>query len=273
MAEPTPLAGKVAIVTGAGRYRGIGRHIALALARHGADVAVTGSGRPPETFPEEEQKLGWRDVESVAGEVRALGRRALPLAVDVRKAEDARRLVEETVRAFGRIDILVNNAAAGRGRDRVPLIDLEESEWRRVLSVNLDGVFLVTREVGRYLVQQGQGGRIINISSIAGRQGMPNFGAYAVTKAGVILFTQVLAAELAPHGINVNCVCPGLIDTYRMEDVTRPGPVRDAVLRTIPLGREGEPEEVGELVAFLAGPDAGYIHGQTINIDGGRVML
>ena len=106
---------------------------------------------------------------------------------------------------------------------------------------------------------------------MAGRQGIPTFAAYATTKAGLIQFTQVLAAELAPHGINVNCVCPGLVDTYRMQDITH-GPVRDAVMRTIPLGREGEPEEIGELVAFLCGPDAGYIHGQAINIDGGRVM-
>jgi 3-oxoacyl-[acyl-carrier protein] reductase len=268
-----PLEGKVAIVTGAGRYRGIGRYIALALARDGADVAITGSGRPPESFPEDEQKMGWRDIESVAAEVRALGRRALPLVIDVRKTEECERLAAETKREFGRIDILVNNAAAGRGRDRVPLLDLEESEWRRVLDVNINGMFLVTKAVGRVIREQGEGGRIVNISSIAGRLGLPNFGAYAVTKAGMILFTQVLAAELAQHKINVNCVCPGLIGTYRMEDVTRPGAIRDAVMRTIPLGREGDPAEIADLVAFLCGPDAGYIHGQTINIDGGRVMM
>ena len=99
----------------------------------------------------------------------------------------------------------------------------------------------------------------------------PYGGAYAVTKAGLILFTQVLAAEMAQHKINVNCVCPGLVDTYRMQDVTQ-GPIREAVMRTIPLGRPGDPAEIGELVAFLCGPDASYIHGQTINIDGGRVM-
>ncbi|MDO8616941.1 MAG: SDR family NAD(P)-dependent oxidoreductase [Dehalococcoidia bacterium] len=274
MPDPeAPLAGKVAVVTGAGRYRGIGRHIGLALARRGADVAVTGSGRPPKTYPADEQALGWRDIESVAEEIRALGRRALPLVVDVSRADDCARLVDETARALGRIDILVNNAAAGRGHDRVPLVQLEESEWRRVLEVNLTGTFLVTQAVGRALIAQGEGGRIVNISSIAGRQGLPTFGAYAVTKAGLILFTQVLAVELAQHRINVNCVCPGLIDTYRMEDVTRPGPIRDAVMRTTPLGREGRPEEIGELVAFLCGPDAAYIHGQTINIDGGRVMM
>jgi NAD(P)-dependent dehydrogenase (short-subunit alcohol dehydrogenase family) len=268
-----PLSGKVAIVTGAGRYRGIGRHIALSLARDGADIVVTGSGRPPDTYPADEREMGWRDVESVADEVQALGRRALPLVVDVLKPGDIQRLVEETRSRLGRVDILVNNAAAGRGNDRVPLVKLEESEWRRVIDTNLTGTFLVTKAVGQALIDQGEGGRIINISSIAGRQGMPTFGAYATTKAGIILFTQVLAMEMAPHRINVNCVCPGLIGTYRMEDVTRPGALRDSVMRTIPLGREGEPSEIGDLVAFLAGPGASYIHGQTINIDGGRVML
>jgi len=267
------LAGKVAIVTGAGRHRGIGRHIALALARHGADVVLTGSARPPETFPPDEREIGWRDVDSVAEEIDALGRRALPLVIDITKPDECDRLVSETKREFGRIDILVNNAAAGRGRDRVPLVDLEENEWRRVLDVNLNGTFFVTKAVGRALIEQREGGRIVTIGSIAGRQGLPSFGAYAVTKASLILFTQVLAAELAPHGINVNCVCPGLTDTYRMEDITRPGPIRDAVMATIPLRRPGEPGEVGELVAFLCGPDASYIHGQTINIDGGRLMM
>ena len=270
---PQPLTGKVAIVTGAGRHRGIGRHIALALARQGADVVVTGSGRSPDSFPPDEREIGWRDVDSVAEEVGALGRRPRPLVIYITKPGECDRLVDETKREFGRIDILVNNAAAGRGRDRVPLVDLEESEWRRVLDVNLNGTFLVTKAVGRALIDQGEGGRVVNLGSIAGRQGLPTFGAYAVTKAGLILFTQVLAAELAPHGINVNCVCPGLTDTYRMEDITRPGPIRDAVIATIPLRRPGEPEEVGELVAFLCGPDASYVHGQTINIDGGRLMM
>jgi NAD(P)-dependent dehydrogenase (short-subunit alcohol dehydrogenase family) len=138
--------------------------------------------------------------------------------------------------------------------------------------VNLTGTFLVTKAVGKAMVDQGEGGRIINVSSILGRQGVAMQGAYSVTKAGVILFTQVLAMEMAPHKINVNCICPGLIATDRMKDVTKPGPLHDAIMGTIPLRRPGEPEEVGELAAFLAGPGGNYIHGQTINIDGGRVM-
>ncbi|MFQ5474005.1 MAG: SDR family NAD(P)-dependent oxidoreductase [Dehalococcoidia bacterium] len=266
------LEGKVAIVTGAGRYNGIGRHIALSLARAGADVVVTGSGRAPDQYPDEEREMGWRDIESVADEIRELGRKALPLVVDIREADQAQKLAADTVREFGRIDILVNNAASSRGNDRVPLVQLEESEWRRVLDVNLTGTFLVTKAVGSKLIEQGEGGRIVNIGSIAGRQGMPNFGAYATSKAGIVLFTQVLAVEMAPHKVNVNCVCPGLIDTYRMQDITRPGPVRDAVVTGIPLGRPGDPAEIGEFVAFLCGPGGSYVHGQTIHVDGGRVM-
>ena len=266
------LEGKVAIVTGAGRYSGIGRYVALAMAQHGADVVITGSGRSPDKYPDEEKEIGWRDIESVADEIRAMGRRALPMVASAAKAEDCERLVAETKRELGRIDILVNNAAAGRGNDRVPFVQLEESEWRRVLDVNLTGTFLVTKAVGKVMIEQGEGGRIINVSSILGRQGVAMQGAYSVTKAGVILFTQVLAMEMAAHKINVNCICPGLIATDRMKDVTKPGPIHDAIVGTIPLSRPGEPEEVGELAAFLAGPGGSYIHGQTINIDGGRVM-
>lgn len=266
------LEGKVAIVTGAGRYSGIGRHIALALARHGADVAITGSGRPPDSYPEEEKAIGWRDIDSVADEIRALGRRALPLVAGATNAGDCQGLVEAARRELGRIDILVNNAAAGRGNDRVPFVQLEESEWRRVLEVNLTGTFLVTKYAGKAMIEQGEGGRIINVSSILGRAGLPMQGAYSVTKAGVILFTQVLAMEMSPHKINVNCICPGLVATDRMKDVTKPGPLHDAVVGTIPLRRAGEPEEIGEVAAFLAGPHAAYIQGQTINVDGGRVM-
>ena len=270
--ERRSLDGKVAIVTGAGRYRGIGRHIALALARQGAGVVITSSGRLAESFPADEREMAWRDVESVAEEIREMGRRALPLVIDITDAAQVEGLVEETRRQLGRIDILANNAAAGRGRDRVPIVGLEESEWRRVVEVNLTGTFLVTQAVARVLIDQKEGGRIVNIGSVAARQPVSTFGVYATTKAGIIAFTQVLATELARHGINVNCVCPGLVDTYRMEDITR-GPIREAVMRTIPLGREGDPAEIGELVAFLCGPDASYVHGQTINIDGGRVMM
>lgn len=266
------LEGKVAIVTGAGRHKGIGRYIALALAKAGADVVVTGSGRSPDTFPDAEKEIGWRDIDSVADEIREMGRKALPLVTDMTKSEDCRRLADATNSELGRIDILVNNAASSRGNDRVPIINLDEDEWRRVLELNLTGTFLVTKAVAAQMVAQGEGGRIINMSSILGRQGMPTSAAYSASKAGILLFTQVLALEMAPNNINVNAVCPGLIGTSRMDDVTAPGPIRDMVMRTTPLKREGYPEEIGEICAFLAGPGGAYITGQAINVDGGRVM-
>ena len=149
MPDKTPLAGKVAVVTGAGRHSGIGRYIALALARDGADVVITGSGRSSDTFPESEKAIGWRDIDSVADEIREMGRRALPVITDMRKSDDTQRVADETLREFGRIDILVNNAAASRGNDRVPVIQLEESEWRRVLDLNLTGTFLVEHTQNR----------------------------------------------------------------------------------------------------------------------------
>jgi 3-oxoacyl-[acyl-carrier protein] reductase/meso-butanediol dehydrogenase/(S,S)-butanediol dehydrogenase/diacetyl reductase len=270
--EMGPLSGKVAIVTGAGRYRSIGRQIALALAQEGADVVVTGSGRPPESYPEEEKAIGWRDVESVAEEVRSLGCRALPLVVDVTRAQDVQSLVDRTLSELGRVDILVNNAAASRGRDRVPVVELAEEDWRRVMEVNLTGTFLVTRAVARALIDQGQGGCIVNVSSVAGRLALPAYAAYGTSKAGLIHFTRILARELAPYRIRVNCVCPGLVDTYRMADVTR-GPGRESWLASIPLGREAQPEEVGRLVAFLCGPDASFITGDVVTIDGGRTLV
>lgn len=244
---------RVALVTGS--TRGLGREIAERFAREGARVVV--NGRSAE------------DAERVA---KKIGAGAIGVAADIGNSTEAQRLVEATRDAFGRVDILVNNAATSRGADRAPILQIPDDEWRRVIDMNLTGTFLITKAVGNAIVAGGEGGSIINIGSIAGREGMPTFGAYAVTKAGLTLFTQVLAKELAQHKINVNCVCPGLIGTHRMTDVTRPGPIRDAVMPTIPLGREGSPEEIGAVVAFLASPGGAYIHGQTINVDGGRVM-
>lgn len=275
------LTGKVAIVTGAGRYNGIGRGIALALADAGADVVVTARYRSPETYPEYERALGWRGVESVAEEIRAMGRRALPLWVDVADRDQVIGMVERTLAEFGRIDILVNNAAAPRGRDRVPVVDLEEDAWDEVLRVNLTGTFLCSKYVAQVMVRQGQGGKIINISSIAGRRGNPRMGAYSTSKFGLQGFTQVLAMELAPAGINVNAVCPGLIETERMSDwgAYEAGvwgvsleEARRRVIEQIPLRRTGTVEDVANLVVFLASDRAGYITGQTINVCGGRVL-
>lgn len=266
------LDGKVAIVTGAGRLRGIGRAAALALAELGADIVVTGTGRDPARYPEDEKAAGWRDIESTAEQVRATGRRCLTRVANVTDGAAVERTVEAAAKEFGRIDFLVNNAAFARGPDRVPLTDLPEDVWRRVLDIKLTGSFLMSRAVAPRLIEQGQGGCILNVSSIAGKKGNPNMVAYCTSNFGIQGFTQALAMELAPHGIRVNAVCPGVIDTSRMDDLGRDETWDATIKNLVPLNRPGTDEEIGKFVAYLCTPDAAYITGQSLNIDGGVVM-
>ena len=265
------LKGKVAIITGAARLRGIGRAAAVSLAAMGADVVVTGTTRDPATFPEDEKTAGWLGVESTAAQVREQGQQALALTADVSSGVDASRVAEATLAEFGRIDILVNNAAVGRGTDRVPLSELSEEIWRRVLDVKLTGSFLMCRAVMPAMIRQGQGASIINISSIAGKHGSANTAAYCAANAGVQGFTQALAMELAPHKIRVNAVCPGLTATSRMDGLT-PDQWDTFIKQRIPLGRVAEDHELGRFIAWLCSPDAGYMTGQSLNFDGGVVM-
>src|SRR5262245_17099311 len=167
------LDGRVALVTGAGRLRGIGRATALALADMGADVVVTGTGRDPSTFPEDEKKMGWKDVEGTAEQIRAKGRRALTWVGDVSRADAVDDLVGRTVAGLGRLDVVINNAAYPRGNDRVPLPELEEAVWRRVLEIKLTGAFLLCKRVVPLMTAQ-KWGRIVNLSSVAGKRGSPN---------------------------------------------------------------------------------------------------
>jgi NAD(P)-dependent dehydrogenase (short-subunit alcohol dehydrogenase family) len=266
------LDGKVAMVTGAGRLRGIGRAAALALAELGADVVVTGTGRDPEHYPPDEKAVGWRDIDSTAQQVRELGRRCLPLVADVMKGQDAQRTVEATVKEFGRIDFLVNNSAFARGPDRVPLLDLSEELWHKVLQIKLTGSFLMSKAALPIMIKQGQGGAVINISSIAGKRGMQNAVAYCTSNFGIQGFTQALAMEMASHNIRVNAVCPGIIDTSRMDDLGREDTWRAVINQMVPLKRPGSDEEIGKFIAYLCTPDASYITGQSLNIDGGSVM-
>jgi NAD(P)-dependent dehydrogenase (short-subunit alcohol dehydrogenase family) len=264
------LDGRVAVVTGAGRRRGIGRATAVALAGMGADVVVTGTGRDPSTYPEDEKKAGWRDVESTAEQVRALGRRALTWTGDVSQSAAAQGLVDAAMKAFGRVDVLVNNAAYPRGNDRVPLPELDEAVWRRVLEIKLTGAFLLCQRVVPVMVRQGWG-RIINLSSVAGKRGSPNTAAYNAANFGIQGLTQSLAMEVARHGVTVNAVCPGTIDTARM-DVLGRGDGWQRQLDRIPMGRAASDEEVAGLIGFLCSPAAAFMTGQSINIDGGVVM-
>jgi len=266
------LEGRVALVTGAGRLRGIGRAAAVALAGHGADLAVTGTGRDPATYPDDEKAAGWRDIESTAEQVRALGRRALAIRANVASDSDVRRTVAAAIEEFGRIDILVNNAAVARAEDRVPLVDLSEDLWRRVMDVKLTGSFLMCRAVLPSMIGRGEGGSIVNISSVAGKRPSPLMAVYAAANAGLDGFTRALAMEAAPHNIRVNAICPGMTDTSRMDSLGRGEAWESMVRQRIPLARAGRDEDVGGLIAWLCTPEASYITGQSLNIDGGLVM-
>jgi NAD(P)-dependent dehydrogenase (short-subunit alcohol dehydrogenase family) len=264
------LSGKVAIVTGAGRYRGIGRASALALAARGADLVVTGTGRDPDSFPDDEKQMGWRDVESLAAEISETGRSALPLVLDVTDADAVRAMIETAVARLGRVDILVNNAAAPMGADRVPVVEVDDEVFRRVIEVKVMGSYYCAKAVAQALIDRGEGGSIVMISSIAGKRGSANTAAYNAANFAINGFTQALAKELGPAGINVNAVCPGIIPTARW-DAAAPERNWQSHVGNVPSGRPGTFDEVGELVAYLCSPAAGYINGQAINIDGGLV--
>ncbi len=270
--ELTGFEDKVALVTGAGRMRSIGRQIAVALAGAGCDVVLTGTGRDPVHYPDDERAAGWRDIASVGDEVRALGRRALEVVSDVSDPAAVEALAERVDAEFGRIDILVNNAGAARGSDRVPVTELAVEDWMKVINVNLTGSFLTSRAFGARMQAAGRGGCIVNISSIAGKALPPNTAAYAASKAGIHALTACMAREVGSHGIRVNAICPGVIDTYRMDDIPR-GEVWDRMVRSqIPLGRAGTGDDIAAMTLFLCSDQGAWITGQSYNVDGGHVV-
>jgi 3-oxoacyl-[acyl-carrier protein] reductase len=265
------LAGKVAIVTGAGRMRSIGRPIAKRLARAGAAVVISGTGRPPERYPDDEKAAGWRDIDSVADEIRQAGGRCLALVSDIADPRAVEALVERTVAEFGRLDILINNASAARGEDRVAAIELKYDVWKKVMVTNLDGTFLMSCAAARRMIAQGQGGSIVNISSIASKIAAARSAAYSASKAAVNALSRSMALDLAPNRIRVNAICPGLIDTFRLDDLGRGESWEKLVKNFIPLGYAGDGTECAELVLFLVGDRGKWITGQAMNIDGGSI--
>jgi 3-oxoacyl-[acyl-carrier protein] reductase len=271
MAMEQELAGKVAIVTGAGRMRSIGRPIAKRLAQAGAAIVITGTGRPPERYPDDEKAAGWRDIESVADEIRRAGGRCLALVSDVADPRAVETLVDRTVAEFGRIDILINNASAARGEDRVPAVELKFEVWKKVMVTNVDGTFLLSCAAARKMIAQGQGGSIVNISSLASKIAQAKAAAYSASKAAVNALSRSMALDLAPDGIRVNAICPGIIDTFRMDDLGRGESWQKFVKSFIPLGYPGDGTECAELVFFLVTERGKWITGQAINIDGGTV--
>lgn len=270
--ELTGLEDKVVVITGAGRMRSIGRPIAVQMARAGCDVVLTGTGRPPERYPDDEKEAGWRDIESVADEVQAEGRRALPLVSDVSDPAAVSALADQVMSEFGRVDFIVNNAGAARGEDRKPVVDVAVDDWLKVINVNLNGTFLMSHFFGQKLIEQEQGGAIINISSIAGKILPPNTAAYASSKAGIHALTASMAQEVGQFKIRVNSICPGIIDTYRMDDIPR-GEVWDNFVQTrIPLGRAGIGEDIAYATVYLCSDQGSWITGQSYNVDGGTAV-
>ena len=242
------LEGRTALVTGASR--GIGRAIALELARHGAAVAVS--------YRERREA-----AEAVAAEIAALGGTAFACQADVSREEDVARLVERTVRELGAVDVLVCNAAVALSK-LAPLQTLED--WRSVLDVDLLGPFLCVREAVPHMLARRRGS-IICVSSIVARRGSTGLASYAAAKGGLEAMVRALAVELAKKKIRVNAVAPGVIQTEMTAELRHLSP--DEVLKHIPLGRFGEPEEVARVVRFLASDDASYITGETLGVHGG----
>jgi 3-oxoacyl-[acyl-carrier protein] reductase/meso-butanediol dehydrogenase/(S,S)-butanediol dehydrogenase/diacetyl reductase len=265
------LAGKTAIITGAGRMRSIGRPIARMLARAGANIVITGTGRRPDDYPDDEKSAGWRDIESVAEEVCRAGAKCLPLVSDIRNEQAVDELVKSAVAEFGRIDIVINNASAARGPDRLPATELPLAIWRKVFATNVDGTFLLSRTAARRMIEEGHGGSIVNISSIASKIAAANMAAYASSKAAINALSRSMALELAPHQIRVNALCPGIIDTFRMDDLGRGEKWKSFVKSMIPLGYPGDGSECAEIVLFLVTDHGKWITGQAINVDGGTV--
>jgi len=292
------LRGKVAIVTGAGRARGIGQAIAKRLAQDGARIVISDVGKAGlEDVPE--YRLGSsQELEERAAEIRALGAEAVPVVADVTRADQVENLAEQAVRHFGQINILVNNA--GMAVKLAPSLEWTEEEWDKVFAVNIKGTWLCCRAVARRMIEHQWPGKILNIASVAARGPSREQPAYAASKAAVLHYSWCLAQELAPHGINVNVVCPGIIDTqlwdmgFRMMYAQQqPGltweqiraavakPLADADLKAVqdrfvkpqvPFGRMGTADEVADMVAFLVSDQARYITGQALNVSGGQAM-
>jgi 2-hydroxycyclohexanecarboxyl-CoA dehydrogenase len=250
------LGGKAALVTGAAR--GIGRAIALGLAREGASVAVL-------------DLLG-EEAEGVRREIEALGVPGLACRVDLTRRVEVERAVADVLDRWGRLDLLVNNA----GWDRMALfLDSEEEAWDRAINVNFKSVLYACKAVLPHMVARGSG-KVISIASDAGRVGSSGEAVYSATKGAIIAFSKALAREMARHRITVNVVCPGLTETPLLQGLRDQSPkmerILEAVTRATPLGRTAQPEEIAGAVVFFASPEADFVTGQTLSVSGGLTM-
>ncbi len=243
-----PLESKVALVTGASK--GVGKGVALELARSGCDVALN-------------YHSDQAGAEATAAQIAALGRAAFPVRADVGCSADVKRMFDEVLERYSRLDILVNNAGTQVWK---PLLELQEEEWDRVIATNLKGCFLCTQQAARYM-RTAAGGRIVNIGSGCNKVPFPNLVSYTASKGGIEMFTKVAAVELGKYGITVNCVAPGAIEIERTKLEASDYAGTWAALT--PLGRVGQPLDVAQAVAFLAGEGGAFITGQTLWVDGG----
>jgi 3-oxoacyl-[acyl-carrier protein] reductase len=273
------LDGMVAIVTGAASRRGIGRGIAMGLAQAGADVAVSDIGL--RSLVSRVEPDGWNGLTSVVAEITALGRRASAVEADVTSEPAVESLVAQTIEQLGRIDIIVNNAAAPQEPTLAGGWETSLKDWERQFAVNLTGQFLLCKAAIPHLIGQGSG-RIINISSVNGKKPLPRRPAYSASKHAVIGLTRSLAADLAPLGVTANVICPGIIDTdrghtrseplQRVNSIGQPVTLEDLAKAEVPAGHRGTPADVANLAVFLASPSSQYLTGQAINVDGGWYM-
>ena len=242
---------RVAFVTGASY--GLGAACALALARGGFHVAVS--------------ELAPADLKDTAARVEAAGVRALPVALDLRSLPSIERAMADVVSALGRVDVLVNNAGVTLDR---PAVDVTGEEWDAVMSVNLRGTFFMSQQMGRHLIGAGRGGAIVSVASTHGVLGFARRSTYGISKGALVQLTRMLAIEWAPHGIRVNAVAPGTVETPTRATFFDANPgQREVMLKRIPLARFATPDEIGAAVAYLASPEAEYITGQTLLLDGG----
>jgi 3-oxoacyl-[acyl-carrier protein] reductase len=243
------LQGKTALVTGGAR--GIGFAIAAALAREGAAIAIA--------------DINVQGANEAAARLTAQGARAHGFVVNVADARSVETLMKDIVTQMGRLDILVNNAGVG---GNVPFLETTPETWNRIVSINLTGAFYVAQASAKQMVGQGDGGKIINIASLSGQRGGNGRAAYGSAKAGLELLTKVMAVELAEHGINVNNIAPGAIET-EMAATAHDAATRAAYNYLIPMVRYGTPEEIADAAVFLCSDEARYVHGHTLNVDGG----
>ena len=247
------LENKVCIVTGAAT--GIGRAIATKFVREGAAVAIdyVGNSEP---------------ADQLVSALKTIGGRVLALAADVSDAKQVAMLFDETIKAFGRVDVLVNNAGIEK---KMPFVDTPQSVWDSVLAINVTGPFLCSQRAAKEMIAQGDGGRIINVSSIHEDLPMPTNSPYCAAKGGLRMLMRTIAVELAPHGILVNNVAPGAIETPMDAAPEADRSELNDLLTEIPLARMGKPEEVAEMCAFLASSAASYSTGSTFFVDGGMI--